>query len=129
MRERAFWVLKHRSNTLRLKFISETTVSVGGRIVEHKVILSTAWAERRGHSDEDLDNLFGLRLAEARDCSEAHACPKCGSEQEDSNYQFFVYEPRVEVDETSGIRYVGCVCGTVYRSGFRNTRTRFTFDE
>jgi hypothetical protein len=64
--------------------------------VKDKVILSTGWAERWGYSDKDLDKLLGLRLAEARDCSsDTHNCPQCGNGPEDSNYQFFVHEPRV----------------------------------
>lgn len=90
--------------------------------MEHKVILSTAWAERLQFTDRDLTELFDIELDQARPCSENRNCPQCGNEPDDSNYQFFKYDPVTAPNEYSGLQYVGCLCGVVYLVTFRNLR-------
>lgn len=94
-----------------------------------KVALSTAWAERLGFSDKDLCGLFDIDLASAREAREFHFCPHCGLEAEDSNFNFYVYEPSRLPEESLGVEYVGCLCGTTYYRGFRNVRHHRTLED
>jgi hypothetical protein len=91
------------------------------RFAHHRVHRRLDYPASLGLDHKDFDGLFDLKLANARDCSDSHGCPQCGNQPEDSNYEFFVFAPQQKVDETGGIRYVGCVCGTVYRLGFRSS--------
>jgi hypothetical protein len=90
--------------------------------MEPKVILSTAWAERLKFSEQELAQLFDIDLDSAVPANDGMNCPRCGNTADDSNYQFFKYRPITTPDNVEGMKYVGCVCGTVYVFGFKTTR-------
>lgn len=93
-----------------------------------KVVLSTAWVERIGFSDQDICQLFDIKVVSAVPANDSFQCPNCQNSPDDSYFTFYVYSPLSSPNQFTALKYIGCVCGTTYHFCVRSVQT-FFFDQ